>query len=69
MASPRSDTYVDVTDTFDAKLAALRAHRSQETDRGGELEARLREWLGANARQAGWPEGRLAEAFYRMVTA
>jgi LmbE family N-acetylglucosaminyl deacetylase len=68
MASPRSDTYVDVTDTFDAKLAALRAHRSQETDRDGNLEARLREWLAANARQAGWGEGRLAEAFYRMFT-
>jgi LmbE family N-acetylglucosaminyl deacetylase len=68
MASPRSDTYVDVTDTFDAKVAALRAHRSQETDRDGNLEARLREWLGANARQAGWEDGRLAEAFYRMVT-
>jgi LmbE family N-acetylglucosaminyl deacetylase len=68
MASPRADTYVDVTDTFGAKLAALRAHRSQETDREGTLEARLRGWLGHNARQAGWPEGRLAEAFLRLVT-
>jgi LmbE family N-acetylglucosaminyl deacetylase len=68
MAAPRADTYVDVTDTFDAKLAALRAHRSQETDREGTLEARMRDWLGRNAAEAGWPEGRLAEAFFRLVT-
>jgi LmbE family N-acetylglucosaminyl deacetylase len=69
MAAPSTDVFVDVTDTFAAKLAALRAHVSQETDRGGQLEARLRGWLGANAAQAGWPTGRLAEAFRRIVTA
>jgi LmbE family N-acetylglucosaminyl deacetylase len=68
MASPRTDTYVDVTDTFDAKVAALRAHKSQHTDREGQLEVWLREWLGQNARQAGWEQGRLAEGFFRMVT-
>jgi LmbE family N-acetylglucosaminyl deacetylase len=68
MAAPGVDAYVDVTDTFEAKLAALRAHVSQETDRGGQLEARLRGWLGANAAAAGWPEGRLAEGFRRLRT-
>ena len=36
MATSDVNVYVDVTDTFDAKLAALRAHVSQETDRAGE---------------------------------
>jgi LmbE family N-acetylglucosaminyl deacetylase len=68
MASPRTNTYVDVTATFGKKVAALRAHVSQEIDRDGSLEERLRGWLGANAREAGWPEGSLAEAFYRIPT-
>jgi LmbE family N-acetylglucosaminyl deacetylase len=69
MASPRASTYVDVTDTFEKKVAALRAHVSQETDRGGNLETWLRDVLARNAEQAGWPEGRLAEAFFSMNTA
>jgi len=68
MAAPGVDTYVDVTDTFAAKLAALRAHVSQETDRDGNLETRIRGWLALNAAQAGWEDGRLAEAYRRMVT-
>jgi LmbE family N-acetylglucosaminyl deacetylase len=69
MAAPGTNVYVDVTDTFAAKLAALRAHVSQETDRGGLLESRMRGWLAANAADAGWPAGRLAEAFHRVGTA
>lgn len=69
MASPRADTFVDVTDTFERKLAALRAHASQETDRDGLLESRLRGWLSANAAAAGLAAGRLAEGFQRVVTA
>lgn len=68
MASAGADTFVDVTDTFDRKLAALRAHVSQETDRDGKLEERLRGWLTANASAAGLDEGRLVEAFRRVVT-
>jgi LmbE family N-acetylglucosaminyl deacetylase len=68
MASPRSDTYVDVTATFDKKVAALRAHVSQETDRDGQLADRLRGWLTVNAKQAGWPDGSLAESFFRLET-
>lgn len=69
MAAPGgANVYVDVTDTFDAKLAALRSHVSQETDRGGQLESWLRDWLTANAAQAGWEKGRLAEAFRRIET-
>ncbi|MGH3155209.1 MAG: PIG-L deacetylase family protein [Streptosporangiaceae bacterium] len=59
--------YVDVTETFDRKVAALRAHESQ-TGQNGNLAEFLRGWLGRNAGQAGWPEGRLAEAFHVMDT-
>ena len=68
MASPRTDTYVDVTDQFERKVAALRAHISQKTDAEGQLEGMLRGWLGANAAAAGLPAGRLAEGFFRIVT-
>jgi LmbE family N-acetylglucosaminyl deacetylase len=68
MAAPSADVYVDVTDTFPAKVAALRAHVSQETDRGGRLEVWLRGWLSATAVQAGWGDGRLAEGFRRIPT-
>jgi LmbE family N-acetylglucosaminyl deacetylase len=62
MAAPHPNRAVDITETFDRKLAALRRHESQvghETD----LEERLRGWASANAVAAGLGEGRLAEAF------
>jgi LmbE family N-acetylglucosaminyl deacetylase len=61
--------YVDVTGTFDRKVAALRAHASQTGHMDG-LEDFLRGWLTRNAEQAGWPEadGRLAEAFHVIDT-
>jgi LmbE family N-acetylglucosaminyl deacetylase len=68
MAAPGRNVYIDVTDTFDAKLAALRAHVSQHTDRDGDLEARLRSWLSQTAAEAGWEPGRLAEGFRRIET-
>ncbi len=68
MASPRVDTFVDVTAHFERKLAALRAHVSQETDREGQLEGWLREWMAANAARGGLPEGALAEGFQRIAT-
>ena len=68
MAAERSDHHVDITDTFDRKLAALREHTSQTAHLGEELEARLREWNGGVAEAAGWP-GRLAEAYQVVPTA
>ncbi len=58
---------VDVTDVFDRKLAALRAHESQ-TAHMSDLEGMLRGWLGHNASVAGLPEGRLAEVFRVLQT-
>jgi LmbE family N-acetylglucosaminyl deacetylase len=68
MAAPRLDTFVDVTETFERKVAALRCHVSQETDADGGLVARLRQWLSATAVEAGLPADRLAEGFLRVVT-
>jgi LmbE family N-acetylglucosaminyl deacetylase len=62
MASPHSNRAVDVTKTFDRKVAALRQHKSQIGDEG-ELEERLRGWLSANAAAAGLEEGSLVELF------
>jgi LmbE family N-acetylglucosaminyl deacetylase len=62
-----ADRYVDVTDVFDRKVAALRAHVSQ-TAHMDDLEGMLRDWLGRNARSASLPEGRLAEAFRVLDT-
>ncbi|HWE54553.1 MAG TPA: PIG-L deacetylase family protein [Acidimicrobiales bacterium] len=69
MAAPQTNVYVDVTDAFDRKVAALRAHVSQETDRDGKLADRMREWLAAGAERAGLPAGRMAESFFRVATA
>jgi LmbE family N-acetylglucosaminyl deacetylase len=67
MAAPGANRVVDVTDTFDRKIAALRCHRSQVGDGEG-LDDRLREWLSAGARAAGLADGRLAESFRVVAT-
>jgi LmbE family N-acetylglucosaminyl deacetylase len=69
MAHHDSTHLVDVTDTFERKVAALRAHASQTSHLGGELETMLRGWSTGIAAAAGWPEGRLAEAFTVVPTA
>ncbi|MBC7640416.1 MAG: PIG-L family deacetylase [Rhodoferax sp.] len=69
MAHEGSGHFVDVTDTFDRKVAALRAHQSQTSHLGDELETMLRSWSTTMAATAGWPEGRLAEAFTVVPTA
>jgi len=68
MGGPQPNRYVDVTDTFDRKVAALRAHASQ-TSHMTDLEGMLRGWLTANAVAGGFPDGRLAEAFQVIATA
>jgi LmbE family N-acetylglucosaminyl deacetylase len=68
MASDQPDHFVDVTDTFDVKIKALRAHASQ-TSHMDELEEFLRSWMEAAAERGGLPSGRLAEAFKVVATA
>jgi LmbE family N-acetylglucosaminyl deacetylase len=59
--------HVDITDTFDRKVAAVRSHASQIKD-PDRLAERLRQRIAANTAAAGLPEGRLAEAFQVVVT-
>ena len=66
-ADPAPDTFVDVTDHFDRKLAALRAHTSQ-TGHLADLEQMLRGWGRRVAETAGLPDGRLAEAWRAIAT-
>ena len=68
LASPTPNHFVDVTENFDAKLAALRAHESQ-TAHMDDLEDRIRGWMTMTAEMGGLPAGRLAEAFMVVATA
>ena len=65
--SPTPNHYVDITDTFPRKVAALRSHVTQIQDPEG-LENMLRVWLTRTAEQAGLPDGRLAEGFQVLQT-
>jgi LmbE family N-acetylglucosaminyl deacetylase len=67
MATARPDRVVDVTPAFEAKLAALRSHRSQVGD-GAHLEQLLRSWMSGTALAAGLADDRLAEAFVVVDT-
>ncbi len=60
---PRADHPVDVTGTFERKLAALREHRSQTSHMGEQLEQLLRDWGTRNAVLAGLADGTLAETY------
>lgn len=64
--APRSDHFVDVTDTFERKIEALRAHRSQ-TGHRDRLAAEMRARIEPNTAAAGLPAGRLAEAFQLVL--
>ena len=68
MGHAESPHAVDITDVFDRKLAALRAHASQTAHLGEDLPTMLRGWGSAVARGAGLGEGRLAESFKVVPT-
>lgn len=67
IGGPESTEYVDVTDTFDRKIATLRSHASQ-LDMTDEFENMIRASLAENAARGGLPDGRLAEAFRVIST-
>jgi LmbE family N-acetylglucosaminyl deacetylase len=66
VGGPDPDHTVDITDAFEAKLAALRAHASQT--RHLDLDPMLRERAGVIARGARLPADRLAEALTVLRT-
>ena len=57
------DTWIDVTDTIDLKIEALRQHASQFPD-GWDPEEMLRGWASGSGKKAGVP---YAEAYRRIV--
>jgi|SRR5580658_9608436 LmbE family N-acetylglucosaminyl deacetylase len=65
MTADDSNRAVDISLTFDTKMAALRSHQSQGTDNDGITE-RIRGMVTRNAAAAGLPEGAMAEV-YRVV--
>ena len=67
VSHPGADLRVDITETFDRKIAALRAHQSQ-TGHRDDLDDMIRGWLSFNAADAGMAEGRLAESFKVVPT-
>ena len=63
LGSNESDTYVDITDTIDVKIAALAAHVSEEGEAAGP-------WVRERARETGAAAGcEYAEGFkaFRFV--
>jgi LmbE family N-acetylglucosaminyl deacetylase len=66
-ANDRAEHYVDITDTFHRKIAALRAHTSQ-TAHMTNLEERMRGWSTMQAQAAGLAQGRLAEGYLVLDT-
>jgi LmbE family N-acetylglucosaminyl deacetylase len=61
------DLFVDITDVFDRKVAALSSHSSQVAwipDIAGFLRVNARAMTSAY----GLPDGRLTEGFRRVVT-
>lgn len=58
-AGDETNHHIDITDTFDTKIAALRCHKSQNL---GDAEVWLRDWAVAEAEGTGF---KLAEGFYR----
>lgn len=67
MAAPTTDTAVDITDTFEKKVAALSEHRSQIED-PSMIASFIRQWAEATAQRHGLAPGRLAEAFQVVDT-
>ena len=77
------DRFVDITDTFDTKMRALRSHESQVAKRDWDLEELMRQWGERLAKMAtdsglehyadngesGDPGNRLCEAFRILDTA
>jgi len=62
-ASDEPNYRLDITDTFDTKMAALGCHKSQVRDIPPQMQERMRDWAKMNAEGE---EFELAEAFHRI---
>ncbi len=67
VAGLEPNRFVDITDQFDRKLAALQSHVSQVSSRS-DLGRTLRDWAAANATTGTLAEGRLAEMYREIDT-
>ena len=65
--SPTPNHFIDITETIDKKIAALKAHVSQ-TAHNPELESMVRQWGERNAEANGLAPGRVAEIFKVVST-
>jgi LmbE family N-acetylglucosaminyl deacetylase len=61
------DLFVDITDVFDKKVAALSSHASQVAWIA-DIPGFLRGWSSELTTRHGLPEGRLTEGFTRVIT-
>ena len=62
-----ANVYVDITDSIERKIEALRCHESQIPE-WKPTEERIRQWAAGNAQAAGMPDGSFAESFRRVNT-
>jgi len=60
--------YVDITETIDRKIEALKCHVSQHSD-PDRLDDMIRAWGAMVAQAGGLPEGRYAESYQVVATA
>ena len=68
IGGPDPNHFVDITDTYDAKVEALLCHESQMQD-PSRIPALIREWGERVAKEGGLAEDRLAEGFRILATA
>lgn len=68
-AHPTRNHWVEITDVLDRKMAALRAHASQTSHLGDELDRFVREAWGALGAEAGLGPDRYAEGFFVVTSA
>ncbi len=67
IGGPDANHYVDITDTYEAKIEALLCHDSQMQD-PSRIPGLIREWGERVAVEGGLGEGRLAEGFRKLAT-